>query len=350
MGIAEREFTRVHRPILVSETDRLAPSRRMALSLLAQTGLVMAAPAWAQDSTTQTPPASPDAEARLLANLLTRIGVEVDLDGRKALFVIDTGAERSAVSDRLAQALDLPPGPPVLVHGITTAQMTPTVRLPHLAFSERRFADLVLPVFPYGLLGADGLLGLDVLSRFRLTLDLRRRRVMIAASGADVVRRGLSFGGRASRVGLDITDVRSGRFSQLILTQVAADGVPAVAFIDSGAQYSIGNRALMRALDSRLGRVERPLVRVYGVIGQSLLVRSGELADLRLARRDLGPTPLLFGDLHAFRILNLIDRPALLLGADVLTRFSQVTLDYGRGRIALGGLVRRPTPQAAPRP
>lgn len=321
----------------------------MALSLLAQTGLVLAAPAWAQDSTRQTPPASPDAEARLLANLLTRIGVEVDLDGRKALFVIDTGAERSAISDRLAQALDLPPGPPVLVHGITTAQMTPTVRLPHLAFSERRFADLVLPVFPYGLLGADGLLGLDVLSRFRLTLDLRRRRVMIAASGVDVVRRGLSFGGRASRVGLDITDVRSGRFSQLILTQVAADGVPAVAFIDSGAQYSIGNRALMRALDSRLGRVERPLVRVYGVIGQSLLVRSGELADLRLARRALGPTPLLFGDLHAFRILNLIDRPALLLGADVLTRFSQVTLDYGRGRIALGGLARRPTPQAAPR-
>jgi len=321
----------------------------MALSLLAQTGLVLAAPAWAQDATNQTPPASPDAEARLLANLLTRIGVEVDLDGRKALFVIDTGAERSAISDRLAQALDLPPGPPVLVHGITTAQMTPTVRLPHLAFSERRFADLVLPVFPYGLLGADGLLGLDVLSRFRLTLDLRRRRVMIAASGVDVVRRGLSFGGRASRVGLDITDVRSGRFSQLILTQVAADGVPAVAFIDSGAQYSIGNSALMRALDSRLGRVKRPLVRVYGVIGQSLLVRSGELADLRLARRDLGPTPLLFGDLHAFRILNLIDRPALLLGADVLTRFSQVMLDYGRGRIALGGLARRPTPQAAPR-
>lgn len=321
----------------------------MALSLLAQTGLVLAAPTWAQDAAGQTPPTPSDTEARLLANLLTRIGVEVDLDGRKALFVIDTGAERSAISDRLAQALGLPPGPPVLVHGITTAQMTPTVRLPHLAFSERRFADLVLPVFPYGLLGADGLLGLDVLSRFRLTLDLRRRRVMIAASGADVVRRGLSFGGRASRVGLDITDVRSGRFSQLILTQVAADGVPAVAFIDSGAQYSIGNRALMRALDSRLGRVERPLVRVYGVIGQSLLVRSGELADLRLARRDLGPTPLLFGDLHAFRILNLIDRPALLLGADVLTRFSQVTLDYGRGRIALGGLARRPTPQAAPR-
>lgn len=322
----------------------------MALSLLAQTGLVLAAPAWAQDAAGQTPPTPPDAEARLLANLLTRIGVEVDLDGRKALFVIDTGAERSAISDRLAQALALLPGPPVLVHGITTAQMTPTVRLPHLAFSERRFAGLVLPVFPYGLLGADGLLGLDVLSRFRLTLDLRRRRVMMAASGPDVVRRGLSFGGRASRVGLDITDVRSGRFSQLILTQVAADSVPAVAFIDSGAQYSIGNRALMRALDSQLGRVERPLVRVYGVIGQSLLVRSGAVTNLRLARRDLGPTPLLFGDLHAFRILNLIDRPALLLGADVLTRFSQVTLDYGRGRIVLGGLVRRPTSLPAPRP
>lgn len=338
----------MRRPTLVPASDGPArrPSRRAALALLTQTGLLLGLPAWAQQPPDQVPPPAPtpsDVEARLLENLLTRMGAEVDLGGRRALFVIDTGAERSAVSDRLARDLALEPGPPVLVHGITAAEMVPTVRVPRLAFSGRRFTDLVLPVFPSALLGADGLLGLDVLSRFRLTLDLRRRRVMLAASGADVVQRGIAFGG-ASRLPTYVTPIRSGRFSQLILTHVMADGVETVAFVDSGAQYSIGNQALMRALDARLGPVERPTLRVYGVIGQSLLVRSGQLANLRLARRDLGPTPLLFGDLHAFRILDLIERPALLLGADVLTRFSRVTLDYGRGRIAFEGLIRRPPP------
>lgn len=331
----------MRRPVL-----HASPSRRAALTLLAEAGVLLGLPAWAQDLPDQVPvptPPPPDAEARLLENLLTRMGVQVDLDGREALFVIDTGAERSAVSHRLAQELALLPGPPVMVHGITAAEMVPTVRVPHLAFSGRRFVDLVLPVFPYGLLAADGLLGLDVLSRFRLTLDLRRRRVMLAASGADVVRRSLGFG-LASRTADEDLQVRSGRASQLILTHVMADGIEAVAFVDSGAQYSIGNLALMRALDARLGPVERPTLRVYGVIGQSLLVHSGALANLRLARRDLGPTPLLFGDLHAFRVLNLIERPALLLGADVLTRFSRVTLDYGQGRIAFEGLIRRPPP------
>lgn len=288
----------------------------------------------------------PTDQARLLENLLTRMAAEVDVGGfRKRLFVIDTGAERTALSDRLAAELGLAEGPPVLVHGITAAELTRTAVLPRLNFGGRRFVGMTPPVFAHDLIGADGLLGLDVLSRFRLTLDMRRRRVMMAASGPDVVERGIAFG-RASRVRNDISDTRTGRFGQLVLTSVRVDDVEAAAFIDSGAQYSIGNRALMQAIDVRLGPRPRRPIRVYGVIGQSLTAEAGAVDTLRLARRDLGAAELLFADLHAFRVLGLIDRPALLLGADVLTRFSRVTLDYGRGRIALAGVVRRP-PESA---
>lgn len=307
-----------------------------------------AAPVFGQTVPPDAPPA-PDIETRLLTNLLTRIGVEIEIAGRRALFVIDTGAERSAVADTLARDLGLEAGPDVIVHGVTAAERVSTARLPHLAFYGRRFSDLILPVFPYHLLAADGLLGLDVLSRFRLTLDMRRRRVMLAPSGPDVVVRGIAFG-RASRVRNDISDTRTGRADQLILTQAAVEGVPIAAFIDSGAQFSIGNPALMRVLDARSGPTPRTPVRVYGVIGQSLLVQSGQVSSLRLARRELGASPLLFGDLHAFRILNLAERPALLLGADVLTRFSRVTLDYGRGAMSFGGLARRPAPQPGAAP
>lgn len=310
--------------------------------------MTLALPAQAQTPTQITPP--PENTARLLENLLTRMAVKVNVGSdREPLFVIDTGAERTAISDRLAAELDLRPGPPVLVHGITAAEMVRTAQLPRVDFSGRHFTHLTPPVFPYEVLGAEGLLGLDVLSRFRLTLELRQRRVMIAPSGPDVVERGIAFG-RASRVRNDITDTRRARFGQLILTSVQVDGVDAVAFIDSGAQYSIANLAFMRSIDARAGPAERQAVRVYGVIGQSLLVDSGMVSSLRLARRELGPTPLLFGDLHAFRVLDLIERPALLLGADILTRFSRITLDYGQSRIAFGGLLRRPPPPAVRSP
>ncbi|MGH7027660.1 pepsin/retropepsin-like aspartic protease family protein [Brevundimonas sp.] len=336
----------------------LPPSRRAALALTAGGAVALALgrdvgaqtqPAPAQVPATPALP-EPDETARLLENLLTRMGVKVNVGGlREPLFVIDTGAERTAISDRLAAELNLRPGPPILVHGITAAEVVRTVELPHLDFSGRRFTNMTPPVFPHELLGADGLLGLDVLSRFRLTLELRQRRVMLAPSGPDVVARGIAFG-RASRVRNDITDTRTGRFGQLILTNVQADGVDAVAFIDSGAQYSIGNLALMRAVDARVGPAARQQVRVYGVIGQSLMVDSGAVSRLRLARREMGPTPLLFGDLHAFQVLGLIERPALLLGADILTRFSRITLDYGQSRIAFGGLLRRPPPPAVRSP
>lgn len=328
-------------------------SRRAALTLSAGGAAALCWPfsghAQTQPSPAQAPPEpslpEPDQAARLLENLLTRMGVRVDVGGlREPLFVIDTGAERTAISDRLANELNLAPGPPVLVHGITAAEMVRTVRLPRLDFSDRRFTDLTPPVFPYEVLGADGLLGLDVLSRFRLTLDVRRRRVMMAPSGPDVGDRGFFFGGVATRMRSNITPARSGRFGQLFLTNVQVDGVPAVAFVDSGAQYSIANLALMRAIDARIGPSARQSIRVYGVIGQSLMVDSGAVSALRLARRDLGPTPLLFGDLHAFQVLGLTGRPALLLGADILTRFSRIVLDYGQSRITLGDLIRRPPP------
>lgn len=325
----------------------LPPSRRAALALSLGGAATLAFGGGAEGQTqlpVQPPLPEPDEGARLLENLLTRMGVSVNVGGRRQpLFVIDTGAERTAVSDRLAAELNLQPGPPVLVHGITAAEVVRTVELPRLDFSGRRFFRLTPPVFPYDELGADGLLGLDVLSRFRLILELRQRRVMLAPSGPDIVVRGITFG-QASRLRNNIADTRSGRFSQLLLTSVQVDGVDAVAFVDSGAQYSIGNLALMRAVDARVGPAARQPIRVYGVIGQSMMVDSGSVSSLRLARRELGATPLLFGDLHAFRALGLIERPTLLLGADILTRFSRITLDYGQSRMVFDGLLRRPPP------
>ncbi len=74
------------------------PDRRALLTLVLATGVLgLARPLCAQNE--------PEAEARLLTNLLTRMAVEVELGRRRALFVIDTGAERTSISDRLAAEL-----------------------------------------------------------------------------------------------------------------------------------------------------------------------------------------------------------------------------------------------------
>lgn len=293
-------------------------------------GLLMGGPGLVQEPEAGGP--------RLLANLLTRMALRVSINGRRgAVFVLDTGAGRTVIAEDLAQAWNLPARPPVLVHGLTAAQVAPTVHIDRLSFGGRRLHDINAPVFPRQLLAADGLMGLDVLGRFRLDLNISARRVKLTPSGPDVVAIG-SAGHRATRLPSQERPARHGRFGTLIL-RGAAEGRPIDVFVDTGAQYSIGNMALLAAVGGDPAGLEQ--VTVYGVTGQVLAAASGHVRDLRLGTQRLGPTPLLFADLHAFQVLELVERPALLIGADLLYRFREVTLDFGRSRMAFRGL-RRP--------
>ena len=297
---------------------------------LGMAGLLAAGPGRAQDPE--------DGGPRLLANLLTRMALRVTINGRRgAVFVLDTGAGRTVISEDLARSWELPARPPVFVHGLTAAQLAPTVHINRLSVGGRRIHDLEAPVFPRAVLAADGLIGLDVLGRFRLDLNIAARRVRMRPSGPDVEAVG-SAGYRATRLPTQERPARHGRFGTLILTGYV-EGREIDVFVDTGAQYSIGNLALLRSVGGSPAGLER--VTVYGVTGQVLAAASGRVRDLRVGTQRLGPTPLLFADLHAFGVLDLIERPALLIGADLLYRFREVTLDFGRSRMAFRGL-RRP--------
>lgn len=318
--------------------------RRFAAGMIGA-GMALAGPAWSQvapPAGIAVPPTVPD-EAELLANLLTRMATRTQVNAQAGYrFVIDTGAGRTAIAQDVAQALALPPGQPVRVHAITASEIVPTVRIERLSFGGLRFQDLRAPVFPRSVLGADGLLGLDVLARFELAFDLARRTVVLSPSGGGTGAFNTTTVAATRLKRSDDSRARQGRYGQLILFDAQAEGIAIEAFVDSGAQYSIGNRALQRAIGAapRLGDI-RPIVAVYGVTGQTLNAEPGRVSELEIARQKLGPTPLLFADLHAFHTLELIERPALLIGADILYRFDQVRLDFGRSRMAFSGLKRR---------
>ena len=56
----------------------------------------------------------------------------------------------------------------------------------------------------------------------------------------------------------------------------------------------------------------------------------GTIPALRLGRLIVQTTRGAFADLHAFEIWDLIKRPAILLGMDVLRHFDWVEMDYAR--------------------
>lgn len=314
--------------------------RRALLAGLGALGLP-AGPAAAQDPVDLL---VEDRPIQLLSNLFTRIGAAVTVDGHGPFtFVIDTGAGTTSIADTLADQLQLRPLASVLVHGITEARVTRSVAIDRLQLSGLGFRNLSCPVFPRDQLGADGLIGLDVLDRFRLKFNVVRRSATLNVRGVSVLMGGdMVTGSRLRREGIRTA---RGRFGQMIMTQISVEGQPTAAFIDSGAQYSIGNMALRQAAAARRrdgGRLARQ-VPLYGVTGQSLSADLAMVDDLRFGPQRLGPTPMLFADLHCFDTLGLSGRPALLIGADLLGRFREVTLDFPGNLVVFEGLRRQTT-------
>ena len=309
-------------------------------------GLGVASASRGQEPSVSAAPAEPPpidpTELQALSNLVTRMAVPVHLAGHGPFhFVIDTGATRTTLSRELADELGLQPGPEVIVHGVVTAERAPTVLVPRLDFGHTRTPDLIAPVFPRHRLGVDGLLGVDVLGDYRLVFDVAGQRVSLLRSPRQAY---------IQQMDVDISRLNRSNelrghndYGQLTVTDVNADGADVTAFIDSGAQHSIGNMALFRSI-----AVSRPSIReqlwetpIIGVTGQTTTGRMAYLRHLRLGSSTLHDLPVLFADLHAFNIWRLTETPALLMGADVLGAFRTVTMDYGRMRMIFGPRLRR---------
>ena len=278
-------------------------------------------------------------DIQLTRNLFTRLATFVSINGQGPFsFVVDTGSASTAVADTVAQQLALPPREPLLVHGIAAATVTPSVGIARLNLQGVAVRSLHCPVLARDQLGADGLIGLDVLGRFKLGFDTERRTASLQRETMRIISGGTErIGSRLNREGLRTT---RGRLGQLIITDLRISGQPAVAFVDSGAQYSIGNSALMDAIRARRpdGLVSSRNIPVFGVTGHSVQATMARVADLRLGTHRLGQTTLLFADLHCFRALGLSQRPTLLIGADLLGRFKRIAIDFAQNTVSFDGL------------
>jgi predicted aspartyl protease len=259
---------------------------------------------------------------RTRADHAGRILVDVQINGQGPLrFIVDTGANRSALAPGVAERLALPyvAGGVVETHGITGAAMLPAVDVESLRAGDLVFPPTALPVLPGDIFGgADGFLGVAGLPNMRLDVDFGRNRVWI----------GPSNGKRASNdfIAVPATLWQGG----LLLVNGNVGSIPVKVIIDTGAERTMGNLKLRAAIVERSSEnVELETT----VRGATMDVGAGTYFNaptISIGPARLQHLPVTFADLHVFELWGLTGEPALVVGMDVLGTLERFVVDYRR--------------------
>ena len=217
------------------------------------------------------------------------------------------------------------------MHGIAAAFLASSVDIGDFRVGSIRTSLRNAPMFTRADLGADGLIGLDVLHDRLLTLDFRKNQIKISRAdyGEPIYRK---IYGVANT---DIVVPARQRFGQLTIIDAQAGRANMTCFIDTGADRSVGNNALRLAVEARM----RPTdiinidVVIRSVTGQSMPAVVGLVPSMRIGGVGFTRFGLAFADLHTFDIWGLADKPALLVGMDLLQLFDSVAVDFGEREV-----------------
>ncbi len=301
--------------------SRLVWSRRAALSAVLG-GLVR--PAAAQDN---------GAFLETAFDQAVRLTVGVRLNGQGPFdFVIDTGANRSVVSEEVATELRLPKEGAAPVHGIVAVQPAPLARVRRLSVGEVVSTGMNLPILPAREIGAQGLLGLDAMRGRRIQLDFRRRTFQIAPSSGQGAQLTRGTNTRLRDPYAPVTVPARFKSGQLVILDAEAAGQPITAFLDSGSQVTVGNRILRDVVFAARPELAERARRseLISATGQRITAEFSTLEGLRLGGLRAGAPPAAFADLHIFDLWDLKARPTVLIGVDILRRFDAVAFDFAK--------------------
>lgn len=252
-----------------------------------------------------------------------RIIAPVMINGRGPFrFVVDTGATHSVISEQLARLLGLTvdANEPVRLRGVTGSALVATTKVRSFRAGDLLIENGSIPVLTSVWSGADGVLGAHGLEKKVIVVDFQRDRIQIL--------------GASSKRWNDLTSVpvKLG-FNRLLLADGYVGRVRVKAIIDTGAEHTLGNRALHEALKISARSRRATDISVQGVTAE---VQVGQLAAaplIRLGDMHMAQVNVAFGDMHVFDIWGLTEEPALLVGMDVLGVLEMIVIDYRRREV-----------------
>jgi len=248
-----------------------------------------------------------------------RMTVPVRLSGAGPYqFLVDTGADRSAVSRQIVARLGLPASGGAELHSLSGISTIGTARLTDVALTRTPERSVDAAVLDSAYIGADGIVGVDLLRSQRVQFDFEKQTMSIVPSETpDFAQEPGTIVVRAKR--------KNGR---LVVTDAVANGERLTVVLDTGSQVSIGNEALRRRLMREdLVSIQKS-VELESVTGQKITGDYMFVRELSIGGVSLNNLAVVFADAHTFKQLKLDRKPALLLGMNAIRAFKKVSIDF----------------------
>jgi predicted aspartyl protease len=262
-------------------------------------------------------------DALAAEQLKRRMFIDVKVnDSGPHRFLVDSGADRSVVSDGLAALLKLPAGDSVRVQGMAGHRDVGTFEVATLTLGTSEIGPITAPALSSRHLGADGLIGIDALADQRLMLDFDKRTITVQDSRRPYV-----------AIGNEILVTARRRKGQLIITQAKVEHRDVSAVIDTGSEITLGNNALRRRLFGTTKPEGMQEIELVSVTGQVLKAEAMRMDHVQIGGLVLGNVVIAFAEAPPFALFGLTDRPAIFLGSDLLSSFRRISLDFRNRKV-----------------
>jgi predicted aspartyl protease len=248
-----------------------------------------------------------------------RMTVAVRLGGTGPYqFLVDTGADRSAVSSAIASRLSLSPAAPAELHSSTGVTTVSTAHVPSVEFTRPAQKLVEAAVLESGNMGADGIVGADLLRSQRVQFDFEKKTMTIVPAAAPDFH---------DEPGTIVVEARR-KNGRLILTDAVANGQTVTVVLDTGSEICVGNEAMRRRLLGRNLVDAREKVQLQSVTGEMISGDYMFVRKLQIGGIALENLAVVFVDAHTFKQLKLDKTPSLLLGMNAFRAFKKVSIDF----------------------
>lgn len=255
-----------------------------------------------------------------------RMTVPVLINGQGPFqFVVDTGADRTVISEELARKLDLPKTGTATLHAMGGVADVNLVRINTVQVSTNIAKKIRAAALPKRNIGADGLLGIDSLKGQRIVMDFQTNTMRIepASEPEEVL---------PADADVIVVTART-RLGQLVMVDADANGQKIWVVVDTGAQNSIANSKLRALLVKRVPDTEIKPINMVDVLGRNTPAEYTVVTKLRIGGVSMGNAAIAFADAHPFKLFGLTRKPSMLLGVESLRSFRRVSVDFATRKV-----------------
>jgi predicted aspartyl protease len=269
--------------------------------------------------------------APTLRDRIGRIWAPVLINGQGPFrLVLNTGANSSAILPSVVEKLgiSLEDTRQVKINGATGSAVVPVIDVEQLEVGELLIERVRLPIVQDVFGGAEGVLGPTGFADKRIFIDFRNDLIRIARSNRERAAGGVTrVPIKPNRWLLPMFDIKIGK-------------VRTTAVLDTGAQQTMGNQSLREAL---LRKSKRGLKK-QEIVGVTLDVAYGQSIDIppiSLGDIEINNLQVHFGNDFIFGHWGLTEKPAILIGMDLIGTLETLVIDYKMAELHLRARQRR---------